>query len=349
MKNYHQLICLSALLLAPLAQTASASAQVYSGCANAAATNAFNNFKTAIKNKTNTDGKSITWDGVKLDGTDTNTNTRVIDFGKTVEIPVDRFRGVGAIYADPYTVSGDGFAGVNPATTGQFKAFSPKNTFAMFDAKNGQFADRNIQQSFVFPGTNNVAGTRGLGVIFLDVEKENESGIEYFGKDRSGNKVSLGKYYVPACADGDPAFLGVLFDSPIVADVEVIVGSKALFSFNGAQVRSFGAENLQKGIDLVVTDDFFFASPETLQMTDHEVNLDCFFNWAEKAYAPYLQPSGSRSQAIAEYSYRYYRNSNAYLGYSRNNKHLHYWPMDLKSGIIDIGEYSTWLARANCF
>lgn len=242
-------------LLTTTAESAQASTLVFSG-SGTTATTAFNDFRTAIGG-----GKRIAWDGVRLDGTDVNPQTQVIDLGKTVSIPVDRFQGVGAIFADPYAVSGDGFASVNPATDGEFPAFSPQNTFAMFDFNAGEFEDRFIEQSFVIPGTNIAAGTRGFGAIFLDVEDPQSSSIEYFGQTKSGKKVSLGKYFVPVGASGETQFLGVLFDNPVVTEVKLTVGSKALFSFDGKTIQSFGSEDLANGIDLVATDDFVFADP----------------------------------------------------------------------------------------
>jgi hypothetical protein len=242
--------------IALLASVDAAAAPIVFAGSGASTTTAFNDFRTAIGG-----GSRINWDGVKLDGTDVNPATRIIDSGKTVEIPIDRFRGAGAIYADPYTVSGDGFASVNPGSAGQFPAFTPANTFAMFDPEDGKFDDRFIEQTFVVPGTSTVAGTRGFGAIFVDTEIAGASKIEYL--DRDG--VSLGTYDVPIGGDGEAQFLGVLFDSPVVAEVKLTLGTNALFSFDGTQIRSFGPELLRDGIDLVVTDDFVFATPEALQ------------------------------------------------------------------------------------
>jgi len=235
---------------------ASAAPVVFSGN-GAAATAAFDSFRAAIGG-----GSRIGWDGVKLDGTDANPATRVIDPGKTVEIPIDRFRNVGAIYADPYAVSGDGFASVNPGSAGQFPAFTPNNTFAMFDPENGKFDDRFIEQTFVLPGTDTVAGTRGFGAIFVDSEIAGASSIEFRGTNGSGQSVTLGKYDVPTGASGETQFLGVLFDTPVISEVVLTVGTNALFSFDGTTFQSFGAG---EGVDLAVTDDFVFATPETLQ------------------------------------------------------------------------------------
>ena len=227
---------------------AQATPLIYSGSgADTAA--AFADFQAAIGG-----GSRINWDGVKLDGTDANPNTRVIDLGKTVEIPVDRFRGRGAIFADPYAVSGDGFNSVSPVTVGQFTPFTPNNTFAMFDPNDGQFEDRFIEQSFVVPGTDTAAVTRGFGAIFTDVELAGTSSIEYFGK----NGTSLGKYDVPVGASGDTQFLGVLFDQPVIESVKLTLGTHAVFSFDGSLIKSL---ELAEGMDIAVTDDFLFATP----------------------------------------------------------------------------------------
>ncbi|HRO60539.1 MAG TPA: hypothetical protein PK177_15475 [Burkholderiaceae bacterium] len=233
---------------------------VFSG-SGAAAQTAFDEFTAAIGGAANR--SRIGWDGVGLNGTDANPATRTIDPG-TVEIPVDRFRAAGAIFAEPYAVSGDGFAGVNPATAGQFPAFSPANTFVMFDSTPGQFEERTIEQTFVLNGTDTPAATRGFGAIFVDVELAGSS-IEYRGVDAAGNPVSLGTFDVETGASTDPQFLGVVFGGPIVTEVILTVGTNALFSFDGTNFQSFGPEDLAAGIDLAATDDFLFATPEPIQ------------------------------------------------------------------------------------
>jgi hypothetical protein len=240
-----------ALIILTSFTTAQAAPTVFSGSGTSTET-VFNDFRTVIGG-----GSRIAWDGVRLDGTDANPNTRVIDSGKTVEIPIDRFRNVGAIYADPYAVSGDGFASVNPGTAGQLNFFTPNNTFAMFDPNDGQFEDRFIEQTFVVPGTATTALTRGFGAIFTDVEKTDASSIEYL----NSNGTSIGKYYVPAGGNGETQFLGVLFDKPEISKVILTLGTNAAFSFNGSEFKSFGPENLNEGIDIAATDDFVFATP----------------------------------------------------------------------------------------
>ncbi|MCX7087179.1 MAG: hypothetical protein NTV00_03895 [Methylococcales bacterium] len=320
---------------------------IFSGTGNAATTE-FNNFKAAIKSATNVDGSAINWDAVKLDGTDASPKTRIIQAGKTVEIPVDRFKNRGVIFADPYSVSSDGFATANPATAQQFPAFSVNNTFAMFDSKNKEFKDFKIEQNFVLLNTDTKAGTRGFGAIFLDVEQVGSSTIEYFGRDAADKQISLGKYYVKAGSNsGEAQFLGVLFDSPVVTDVEITPGVRALFSFDGKNIASFGAEDLNKGIDLAVTDDFFFAVPETAKISTVKTSdADCLLNWAERNYSGFFYPAGSSTLTYPPYNYRYYKNTNSYLGVSYSDNHVYY--LDGSGKLLDAGDLNTWLNTSKC-
>lgn len=228
---------------------------VFSG-SGASATTASNNFRAAIGGVKNSVAapqiggrREINWDGVKLDGTDVRPSTTVVDANKTVIIGVDRFKSQGTWFADPYAVSGDGFGSVNPGSTNQFPAFSRRNTFVMQDPNAGQFDDRFISENFDLAGSTTAAGTPDFGAIFPDVEDASSTSIEYFGGDINGIQVSLGTFAVPPGANGEAQFLGVLFENPIVTDVNLTVGTDALFSFDGSRFQSFGAENLARGIE----------------------------------------------------------------------------------------------------
>lgn len=271
MMRAHELLGRLALVagIAAAAPAIQAAPVVFSGSGAADAQAAFDAFTAAIGGAANR--SRIGWDGVGLNGTDANPATRTID-PATVEIPTDRFRGAGAIFAEPYAVSGDGFAGVNPGTTDQFPAFSPANTFVMFDATLGQFEDQTIEQSFVVPGTDTPAGTRGFGAIFLDVEQDSSS-IAYSGVDALGRNVDLGTFSVPTGESGEPQFLGVVFDAEFITEVVLTVGTNSLFSFDGTGFQSFGPEDLANGIDLAATDDFLFAIPQVVQVVPEPATL----------------------------------------------------------------------------
>jgi hypothetical protein len=94
----------TAILCSPSAWSAAPVA--YSG-SGANATTALDAFRTAIGGVKNTGApetsgrREISWDGVRLDGTDANPNTQVVDSGHTVIIPVDRFQNQGRYSRTP--------------------------------------------------------------------------------------------------------------------------------------------------------------------------------------------------------------------------------------------------------
>jgi hypothetical protein len=252
------------ILLTALPVLAGSTPFIISGVGAEAAT-ALAQFESAIGGADNGSGgpqtsgfRTINWDGVKLDGTDFGGQSEVIVPNATVGIPVTRFQSRGVIFEEVYAVSGDGFASANPGVAGQFPAFSPKNTFAMFN-------ETSIDLHFVLPSDPSVTPTpqrqfvRGFGAIFLDVETYGSSSIEY----KDGNRT-LGKFFVPPGTSGQPEFLGVLFDQPIVTDVSLVPGTATVFQFQNGSITPGPADitnDTAKGQDLAVTDDFVYAEP----------------------------------------------------------------------------------------
>ena len=111
-----------------------------------------------------------------------------------------------------------------------------------------------LTTTFRVPGTETPAATRGFGIVFSDVEREGAASIKLF--DAAGR--SLGQYHAPIRSD--PAgfsFVGVVFESSIVAEVRITAGQRAL----GADVQDLSDGG---NLDLVVTDDFLFAEPQAL-------------------------------------------------------------------------------------
>jgi hypothetical protein len=229
------------------------------GSANAALTA----FETAVGGANNgataspqTGGfRNINWDAVKLDGTDFGGSTTVINQGKTVGIPLNRFQERGVSFAQVYAVSNDGFADVNPAAAGLFHAFSPNNTFVMFN-------DNAIDFSFVQPSSHTTspvpAEARGFGAIFLNVQTPNTTSIEFFHGSQS-----LGKFFVPVGTAGQPEFLGELFANPIVTNVTLTLGTDVLFTFNGTTAAPGAADApaATPAHNIAATDDFVYPEP----------------------------------------------------------------------------------------
>jgi hypothetical protein len=201
--------------------------------------------------------RTITWDGVTVDGTDFSGNTTVIVPNKIAGIPLNRFETQGVFFEEVYAVSTDGFksvnSNVNAANPQLFAAFSPTRTFAMFN-NNG------IGLSFVLASPFNrspqPAATRGFGAIFLNSRSPNATSIEYFNGARS-----LGKFFVPFGTQGQPEFFGVLFATPIVTRVQITCGTEAIFTFDGVTTSNSTTDNPAAGHNLVATDDFVYAEP----------------------------------------------------------------------------------------
>jgi hypothetical protein len=211
----------------------------------------------------------ITWDGVKIDGTDFGGNTTIIVSNKIVGIPINRFETQGTFFEEVYAVSGPAsptdqstFLSVNPSVSNLFRAFSPTNTFAMFNGNT-------IGLSFVLASPGNLspqpAATRGFGAIFLNVRIANTTSIEYFNGARS-----LGKFFAPTGnTQGQAAFLGVLFSNPIVTSVQIVCGTDAIFAFDG--VLNSATTTDGNGHNLVVTDDFVYAEPTAATNTQPSI------------------------------------------------------------------------------
>ncbi|MEL7039088.1 MAG: PEP-CTERM sorting domain-containing protein [Cyanobacteria bacterium J06592_8] len=233
---------------------------------------AFTAMETAIGGSDNTslepqaDGfRTINWDGVLLDGTDFEGNTQVIIRDQVVAIPEERFLSRGALFDESYVVSGDGLESVNPEVVEQFPAFSPSNIVA-----NSGETENTIEQSFTLAGTTTPAATRGFGAIFLDVERPETSSLEFFN-----GSVSLGEYFVEPGESGEPSFLGVLFDEPIVTNVAVTLGNNTIFNFDieTLETTSGSVDNPENGIDLVAADDFVYAEPMYVAAAEEEVEI----------------------------------------------------------------------------
>ena len=188
------LILLLSLVVVPFslpATPAGAVPQLFAGVGTTSATDSLNSFRTAIGGVNNGVApppavggrREINWDGVALDGS--VPGSVVIVPNQNVGIPTDLFQPRGVTFDRIHSVSGDGFVSVNPGVTGQFPAFSPTRTFASFN-------NNTIVVNFVLSsgrGTPAVAAaTRGFGAIFLDVETQNSSSIEYF----AGRPASAG-------------------------------------------------------------------------------------------------------------------------------------------------------------
>lgn len=140
------------------------------------------------------------------------------------------------------------FSTISPVHATQFQAFTAERTFA-------PIGSNRLDVTFSVPGTQTPAVTRGLGVVFLDVDQAFTTSIEYFAIDGS----SLGKFFVPS-ANGNRtfSFLGVDFEEPLVARAEIVLGSVPLNLFG----------ELPPVADSVITDDFIYGDPIAAEVSE---------------------------------------------------------------------------------
>ena len=75
-------------------------------------------------------------------------------------------------------------------------------------------------------------------------------------------------------------------------------------------------------------------------------STDCLLNWAERNYSQLFSPAGAVSQTSSPYYYRYYPDTNSYVGVSSADNHVYYLGPD---GILqDEGSLSSWLDTSGC-
>jgi len=210
--------------------------------------------------------REINWDAVPAQFT--NTNDFPADFFN--QPVVGRARGAEFLTRGTgFRTSDNNFADVAPDFDGPFEFFSPIRTFAPVGS------DRMAVDFFV-PGSKDAATSTGFGVVFSDVDRRGSASIQLF--DARGR--SLGRYEAPV-APGALSFIGVRFESALVASVEIRSGQAAVVTDGidlGDRVLAPGrghgtkddddgdddgdrGEGHHRSPDLVIMDDFIYGEP----------------------------------------------------------------------------------------
>lgn len=131
------------------------------------------------------------------------------------------------------------FEDINPTYKDEFQVFSPERLFTAIDST--------ITYGNFFSPVDQTtrALTDGFGAVFTDVDTFGSTTIEYL--DIYGN--TLQTETVPV-ADKGLSFVGVKFDSNVLASVKITSGDFAV-----------GPNDGEMGYDIVVMDDFIFGEP----------------------------------------------------------------------------------------
>ena len=183
--------------------------------------------------------REINWDGAGANPFD-NRNDFPADFFNTNVKSGAVFTTDGTGFRNDST----DFAEVNPAYAQQFNFFSAKKIFA-------PVGSNQLDQLFEVAGQPTPAVTRGIGIVFSDVDLADKTTIQLFAQDGS----SLGSYSAPVRSDAAGlSFLGITYADAIVARVRITLGTGAL----GANVNDVSAGGT---LDLVVLDNMIYGEP----------------------------------------------------------------------------------------
>ena len=133
------------------------------------------------------------------------------------------------------------FGDVNPSYVETFRTFSEERLFS-------PIGSNVVNLTFAVPGTDTRAAVRGFGAVYTDVDGTDTADFKFF--DARGR--SLGTFEVPVSENG-LSFLGVAFDNPIVARVQIVYGNTEL-----------GPDDDQQ-YDVAVMDDFIYGEPQPIE------------------------------------------------------------------------------------
>lgn len=121
-----------------------------------------------------------------------------------------------------------------------------------------------------------------------------------------------------------------------VDNVLAIEGYEGFDSFLPNPWVRFGSDGFQTGsanYNLVK-----FSSP---------IDSDCLFQWAEQTYPELFSPALADSQSWKQYKYRYYSDTNTYLGFFLE-KEVHLLQNNVSSEIKSVGLVETFQNLAGC-
>ncbi len=184
----------------------------------------------------------------------------------------------------------------------------------------------------------------------------------------SGNNLGSSSVDAIACYSNSASFLNLLAPGSLITS-SIPVGAYAAWqgtSMAAPHVTGAWAVLKQKSGSLTVTAALNTLSFTGLSVTDPRNGFvkprirvdsalaaiggtlppDCLFDWAEITYPTLFAPAGAASATSAPYYYRYYSQTNAYLGTSSVDNHVYY--LASNSSLLDVGALTTWLATAGC-
>lgn len=142
-----------------------------------------------------------------------------------------------------FVASNNSFESVNSEASTEFGSFSGNNAFANTTAKQW---DVKFQKA----GTAQAASVDAFGAVFVDVDEENSTAVEFFEDEKS-----IGKFFVPPHnISSNFSFLGVHFTKG-ERITKITVTHDGFLAEGIADVSQGGTK------DLIVLDDFIYSEP----------------------------------------------------------------------------------------
>ena len=210
--------------------------------------------------------REINWDAVP-DSASTPNGFSGSFFNQASAAPAARVRGARFTTPGSFAVSADSdsdndgnpgplateFGNLNSQSADQFAAFSAQRIF-------GLLGTNTMDVLFDLAGSpGTAASVRGFGVVFTDVEVADLTTLEFF--DAQGHLLFTQSAepfpFVGSDSFGSFSFVGVLFDTPLVARVHLTVGE-----FDAAFMQVPGSG----GRDAVAMDDFIYGEPTVVPL-----------------------------------------------------------------------------------
>ena len=94
-------------------------------------------------------------------------------------------------------------------------------------------------------------------------------------------------------------------------------------------------------------DDKVDARQQMMQnILGHKSRTECLLDWAENNYSKLFSPAGAKSQFQSPFTYRYYSQTNSYVGVSASDNHVYY--LGPERVLVDAGDLYGWLTKASC-
>ena len=211
--------------------------------------------------------REINWDAVPDSASSPNAFSGSF-FNQATGAAAGRIRGARFTTSGSFAVSADSdsdndgnpgplateFGNLDPRSAEQFAAFSAQRIF-------GLLGTNTMDVSFDVAGSPGTAATvRGFGVVFTDVELPNLTKLEFFDAQDQLLRTEFAQAFpFPPGGDsfGSFSFLGVVFDAPLVARVNITSGD---FDVAFLPVPGGAAS------DIVAMDDFIYGEPTVVPL-----------------------------------------------------------------------------------